>query len=1301
MINKRIVLLVALVLLASVASTSADDKYYWPPGNNPPGPPPNYNMIDSSYFQGVPEMPEPLDVNVGGYYIYNDTAAGKWYIANHLFTRGVSLEQFHGSILVIMDQPPALNVNFWSQGFELSCNLVQNDRWGWVKWPDSIAENLYEIWWDHTVDYAKPNNIGDYRDTLGVVIAGCAVDFNLWSSGPGHGSQFNEGTVFLGEDMTPLEDVPGFTDTYAGITDQYQVNAPTHDPNTSRFTQVPLPGESYNVNGLIPDDGKCTYNERYSGSWAYEGNGIQFSTLFCPPNNPPNFTTPNATETMTLCFGETIYDTIQVTDPNPTDILTLSILSGPGTLTSTPSTTPVVGYYEFSPGSSGIYTVEFEVTDGNGGSDTLTIVYDVTISTAPIVTLPDDMSLFFCDPAEVCLPVDIIDAECDVTSVTTNSGQYSGTLADYDQVDRINQLGGSITQIGGGAPGTILYTASDFVPPVNSQSGVDVTLPNFMFSDMVVDYGSFPNGLEPGNSADHMLSSPTDLTFTTAGAGGPDGGDGDGSVAFGVGYTCVMGYSQDITSCNGANVDFVVFTNTNGGGTSLLEFRKDGNLVHSITRTLPGGSASSGMGGVTFDLPDGITFNEVEITCQSGSLEIDALAARTAPSPTTEDICFLADTTGVYEITVTATDDCGNIGSDDIFVTVTLNSPPVADAGSDQSFFVCEFDQICLPVSFSDPDDNLDYTELTLGPGALNGGMICFTPTMEGAFTFIIHAVDECSLDDYDTVVVTIDKNEPPVANDPSQVTVFQCEPEELCYAFSAIDPNGGTLTWAHYAGVGAITPEGLFCFTPTISGSYGGSVIVTDSCGAADTSSIVYNVTINSAPVLTDPASPVAVTQCTAEEICFQFQANDTDGGTLVWAQLSGDGNLTAGGLWCFTPVASGTYSAEVSITDSCGLADTTNLSYDVIVNEPPTVAFGEDQAVDLCEPEEICVDYVVSDPQGMANLVEAMISGSGAIDTAANQICFTPSVDGSYEFIVQVTDSCGAIDRDTVVVNVTFGEYASIDCPTGPISVSLCEADSVCQQIDITPASATVSVSDGVYENGELCFYADASGSYVIRIIAQATCSADTCDVTFDVEIGQGAQIDCPDPQSLFLCESQPVCIPVGVVGSGATVTVSPIGTYDAGNVCFLADTSGHYVIEVIAATPCGTDTCEVVADIAMNSNPVAVDPATPVDTFLCNQDQICYQFAANDVDGGTLAWARLSGDGTVTTDGLWCFDANSDGTYSATVTVADECGAADTTSLTYTVEVNQEPVFAFGNDTTVFRCESSQICLPFTLY
>ena len=920
---------------------------------------------------------------------------------------------------------------------------------------------------------------------------------------------------------------------------------------------------------------------------------------------------------------------------------------------------------------------------------------------APVVTLPDDTTVVQCDPMPICLPVQIDDADCDVDSVWSSLGQYGGTVANYDQLTRIFNLGGTITQIGGGAPGTILTSAADFVGTVNTQSGLAVSLPNFVFASSVISSGPFPTGIGPAQSATQLLGPPTDLTFTLPGAGGPDGGSGDGSVDFSAGNSVTLGLPQEVTTCDGASVDLLVFSNSGGGGTGRILLKHNGVPVFSETRVIPGGTAGSGTGGVSYDFADGFKFDEIEITCLSGSIEIDAVAARSQASSTMKDICFTPDTSGVYAITVSASDLCGNTGSSTVYVTVAVNQPPVANAGTDLTMALCASSQICLPVTFSDPDNNLVTTSLIQGPGSLVGSDICFTPTADGMYTFVIKATDACGLTDRDTVKVTVSLNDAPVAAAASPLVQFQCSPTELCYTFTASDPNGDPLTWSLLLGPGSITAGGEHCFTPTASGTYSIVVAVTDSCGKADTTSRGYTITLNAPPVAVDPASPVAIDQCAPAQICHSFTASDANGGPLTWTLLSGDGAVTPTGLYCVTPTGSGAYGAIVAVTDSCGRADTTAIAYNVEVNDPPTIAFGADTALTLCAPQQICLPYTVTDMQGPGDLTEQMLAGFGTIDTAANEVCFTPTASGIYEIIIGVTDDCGAGAVDTVVVDVTFGQAASIVCPTAPIDAFLCGADSVCQMLTITPASATISVSHGVYANGKLCFYADTSGTYAITVIADETCGADTCTLVFNVDIGETPQITCPPTTTLFACTAgESLCIPVGVMGADSNVAVSPLGTYNSGTICFPADTSGTYLLTIIATTACGADTCTLTANVTVNSPPLAVEPGSPIDTFLCAGSQICYQFAAADPNGGSLAWTKVGGNGTLTGSGLWCFTAGATGAYSMTAVVTDSCGAADTVSLTYNVTLDQKPVLSLGNDTTIFLCAAGQICLPYTL-
>ncbi len=1004
--------------------------------------------------------------------------------------------------------------------------------------------------------------------------------------------------------------------------------------------------------------------------------------------------------TAVQCSGEEICLDITAIDANcQGDSIWLDMLSGYGSFSTIAGVSSINAGHCFTPPDSGSYEFVFAVEDIAGAMAVDTIVVHAVAGAIPTVEM-NDTALFLCEPTQICIPVTIYDPDCDIVSVTPSHGTYTATMTDFDQIERINVLGGSVVQIGGGAPGTTMYTADDFVPPVNSQSGVQVTMPGFTYPDHVINYGSFPSGTQPANSPDHLLGPPTDLTFTAPGAGGPDGGSGDGSVYFEQGNRCVLGFANDIVTCHGAGADMIIFTNTGSTGTCRIWFKKNGQTIHIIDVTLPGNPAASGIGGLALDLPDGMVYNQIKVNGTSGNFEIDAFAVRSEPGGSTTDVCFWADTAGIYEIVVTAEDSCGAIGADTALVTVNMNSAPVVNAGNDFTQFVCELGQLCFYASISDPDDNIALTELVSGPGTLNGEQVCFTPTIAGAYTFVLHAVDSCGLEDYDTVIVTVAQNNPPVADNPPDQDVFQCVAAELCYDFTATDDGGGPLTWTHMAGVGSIDPGGHFCFTPTISGAYAAGVIVADSCGAVDTAYIHYDVVVNQPPVLTAPATPIAVFQCEPAELCYQFTAADPESGPLSWNLLSGDGDLSATGKWCVTPSANGDYSATIEVADSCGAADTTTLTYEVTLNAAPEIAFGADTSLLLCGLEEICLAYTVDDPNGGGGLVEQMVSGHGHIDTLANEVCFTPAAAGDYEIVVGVTDSCGLTDEDTILVTVAFGDNAVITCPTQPIDVFLCQADTVCQSLGIAPSGASVTVSEGVYDNGQLCFLADTAGTYDVEVIAEAECGSDTCVVSLVVELGQVAQIDCPEPASAFICAPGQVCIPVGVFGTDVTTVVSPIGSYQSGSVCFPADTSGHYELTVVASGDCGTDTCLVEVDVTINSAPLIADPESPVDTFLCSGGQVCYQFDASDPDGGDLTFSRLTGNGSVTANGLWCFNALATGSKNVTVMVADSCGASDTTALTANVTVNSAPVLTFEDDTTLFACVIEQICRPFVL-
>ena len=580
--------------------------------------------------------------------------------------------------------------------------------------------------------------------------------------------------------------------------------------------------------------------------------------------------------------------------------------------------------------------------------------------------------------------------------------------------------------------------------------------------------------------------------------------------------------------------------------------------------------------------------------------------------------------------------------------------------------------------------------------------MVATPPAADQAVTVVMQCEDSCGAVCQSQFTVDFRVNEAPQIAFGADFDAFLCAFEQICLPYTVSDPEGlSTTTVSLISGAGTLDEvNSQVCFTPTAEGPHAFIIRVTDNCGLVDADTITVDVSLNSAP--TANAGPdQTLTLCGPQEICWAVECDDAEG-NLTDCIFTGPG-LYDGISICFTPTTSDVYTFVLEAIDECGLSVADTVQILVTLNSAPQVTLPADFSEFLCPSTELCFDYTVTDFGGGA-VTEVMESGYGTIDTVANRICFTPTTTGAYEFVVLATDACGAVGRDTIVVDVTIGDIPAIACPTGPVDVSLCAAEDVCYQLDIEPAGATITTSLGNYVGGQLCFFADTSGVYTSTVIATTTCAADTCVMTFNVNIGSAAEIVCPEPQDLFICEADTVCVPVTVLKRNEAVTVSPIGYYSGGNVCFFADTSGHYELTIIASTECGADTCLLVADIAVNEAPVADVPTSPIDTFICAATEFCHDFTATDADLDALTWSRLSGPGSINAAGQWCFTASAGGAYTVVVVVTDPCGAADTVNLSYNVTLNSKPAIAFTGGyksrLTKFMCDTLPICLDYTV-
>ncbi len=480
--------------------------YYSPPSNVPPGPPPNYKQVDTTYFLGAPTLPRVIS-DSGGFYIWVD-GNGSWNIANRIYKTTGGAEDYHGSVLASMSAPPTPGVNVFATNFELYADssdsycYKQNDRWGWYQWDT----NLYEIWWDVSVRYTSGQH--DSTDYMKINILGCAIDFNVWSDGWDN-NHFDAQHIFLGADRTKLADVPGFSDTYAGISDPYAASGHSGSRNTSAFTRHSGNGNSYNKFGLIASNQAypcdrvlgtllCdTYGQKFAGAFAYEGDGIEFSASCvynpCMYNSAPELQPPYSFHVFQCSPALFTFDVNYIDDGN---FRYFEKLSGPGTINGS------TGVVSFTPGpNSQMYNFTIVGVDSCGLADTAVYSVDVAINAPPLVICPGhgtgacDLYFTVCSLTPINVPGFVYsDPNNNITSITALGGTLHGDTMTFTPVVGNNTLTVIARDACGLADtcttivGVTLNRPPDAISPANSSQFVcaltEIRLPGFTASDL-------------------------------------------------------------------------------------------------------------------------------------------------------------------------------------------------------------------------------------------------------------------------------------------------------------------------------------------------------------------------------------------------------------------------------------------------------------------------------------------------------------------------------------------------------------------------------------------------------------------------------------------------------------------------------------------------------------------------------------------------------------------------------------------------------------------------------------------------
>jgi hypothetical protein len=999
--------------------------------------------------------------------------------------------------------------------------------------------------------------------------------------------------------------------------------------------------------GVLPGDAVLAIVEACDGNGGCPGDyccDADTMVLLAGNCNRPPVATCAANDTLFVCdLSQICIPGFSCSDP---DNNLASCVVSPGTLSGdTVCFTPV----------EGTNTITLIATDDEGEADTCQTTIYVVLNSPPVASCPPNDTLFVCDLSQICVEgFACYDPDGNLNSCAASPGTLIGDSVCFTPVAGNNTITLIATDVCGKADTcqTTIYVILNS-PPVASCPVPDTLFACSLDTTICVEGFSCD---DPDNNFDYSTIN-----------GSPFPG---GQYCF--------------TPVEGMNPLTLICTDSCGAPDTCETF------VYVELNSPPAASCPSNdtlfvcdlsqicVGSFTCDDPDG---NLASCLASPGTLIGDS-------------VCF-TPVAGNNTITLIATDSCGKADTCQTTIYVALNSPPVATCPDDDTMFVCNLSDICIDgFSCADPDGNV--VSSTINGSPFEGGQYCFTP-VEGDNILTLICTDTCGVADTCQANIHVTLNSPPIATCPGDDSLFVCDLSDICIdGFSGYDPDGNLQS---VAVTGGTLSGDTVCFTP-VEGMNIITLIVTDSCGAADTCATQIYITLNTAPVCQFP-DDTTVFQCGPQQICRDIAATDDDGNFSHCAVVTGPGSIV-GGQWCFTPSSSGQYSAVIRCYDSCNAYCEDTITVTVEQNVSPQLTCPSVIDTFLCAADTICYGVTVVDPDDGLN---GTVTPIGSFNPVSKEVCFYADTAGTYQLTLIVWDNCGAADTCVTTVNVDINSPPVATCPD-PDTVFVCSLDTIvcvdgfsCDDPDNNFDYSTINGSP--FPGGQYCF-TPVEGLNPLTLICTDSCgAADTCETFVYVELNSPPVATCAGDDSLFVCSLDQICIEgfsCSDVDGNLVNCVSSVGTLIGDSVCF-TPVEGMNTITLIATDSCGeADTCVTQIYVTLNSAPVCDFPDDST-VFQCGPQQICMDVSATDVDGNFSHCAVVSGPGSIV-GGQWCFTPSGSGQYSAVIRCYDSCNAYCEDTITVTVEQNVSPQLTCPSVIDTFLCAADTICYGVTV-
>ncbi|WP_218084104.1 putative Ig domain-containing protein [Staphylococcus epidermidis] len=693
---------------------------------------------------------------------------------------------------------------------------------------------------------------------------------------------------------------------------------------------------------------------------------------------------------------------------------------------------------------------------------------------------------------------------------------------------------------------------------------------------------------------------------------------------------------------------------------------------------------------------------------QAVTNKVDGLPAGVTFDEATNTISGTPNEVGNYDITVTTTDESGNVTETTFTIDVEDTTKPTVESIADQTQEVnTEIDPIKIEAT-----DNSGQAVTNKVDGLPDGvtfdeatNTISGTPSEVGSYDITVTTTDESGNATETTFTIDVeDTTKPTVEDIANQTQEVNTEIDPI--KIEATDNSGQAVTnkvEGLPAGVTFDEATNTISGTPSEVGSYTVTVTTTDESGNATETTFTINVEDTTKPTVEDIADQTQEVNTEIEPI--KIEARDNSG-QAVMNKVEGLPNgvtfdettNTISG----TPSEVGSYDITVTTTDESGNATETTFTIDVEDTTKPTVEDIADQTQEVnTEITPITIESEDNSGQAVTNKVEGLPDGV-TFDEATNTISGTPSEVGSYDITVTTTDESGNSETTTFTIDVedttkpTVEDIADqtqeVNTEITPIKIEATDnsGQAVTNKVDGLPAGVTFDETTNTISG-----IPSEVGSYDITVTTtDESGNSETTTFTIDVKDTTKPTVESVADQTQEVnTEIEPIKIesednsgqtvtnkvdglPDGVTFDETTNTISgtpsEVGSYDV--TVTTTDESGNsetttFTIDVEDTTK---PTVESVADQTQEVN-------TEIEPIKIEATDNSGQAVTNKVDG--LPDGVTFDEATNTISGT----PSEVGSYDITVTTTDESGNATETTFTINVEDTSKPTVESVADQT----------------